>query len=164
MVMQKNGHKSKEIFMYDNKHLENVQEYKYLGIIFKCSGTFTEAIKELSKKALKVLFMIRRKFHSSTMNPVLHLKLYEACIKPILLYCSEAWAPFALKLDSLKKNDNPHILEEQFTKKKKKKIHLKFCKYLLGTHKYTSNTAALAELGQYPMAIFCVTHSICVTL
>ena len=52
----------RQLFFYREKTLENVQEFKYLGIIIKSSGTFSKGISELSNKALKVLCMIKRKF------------------------------------------------------------------------------------------------------
>ena len=33
------------------------------------------------------------------------------------------------------------------------KVHIKFCKYILGTNKFTSNDATRGELGRYPIAI-----------
>ena len=52
----------RQLFFYGEKTLETVQEFKYLGIIIKSSGIFSKGISELSNKALKVLFMIKRKF------------------------------------------------------------------------------------------------------
>ena len=50
------------VFLFNNIPLQNVQEYKYLGIIFRASGTFSKAVDVLRKKALKVIFMIKRNF------------------------------------------------------------------------------------------------------
>ena len=58
-----NDNKAKLIyfsFLYDGQGIEIVGEYKYLGIIFKPSGTFSEAINYLCKKASKALFCIRK--------------------------------------------------------------------------------------------------------
>ena len=33
------------------------------------------------------------------------------------------------------------------------RIHTKFCKFLLGVNKYSSNLASKSELGRYPLAI-----------
>ena len=52
----------KHCFVFESEALEIVQEFKYLGIVIKASGIFTKGISELSNKALKVLFMIRKKF------------------------------------------------------------------------------------------------------
>ena len=37
----------------------NTNEYKYLGIIFKPSGSFTHAVKHLILKARKAIFSLR---------------------------------------------------------------------------------------------------------
>ena len=55
-------------------------------------GTFTNAIQYLSNKALKVIFMIRCRFQTEFINAKLLLKLFDACVKPILLYGSELWS------------------------------------------------------------------------
>ena len=48
------------VFKFDGNLVEIVNEYKYLGIIFKPSGSFTDAINYLYKKALKASFFIRK--------------------------------------------------------------------------------------------------------
>ena len=52
----------------------------------RASGTFTNAIQYLSNKALKVIFMIRRRCQTEAINAKLFLKLFDTCVKPILLY------------------------------------------------------------------------------
>lgn len=38
------------------------------------------------------MFCIRKLLFSDKLNIYPHLKLFESCLKPILLYCSEIWA------------------------------------------------------------------------
>ena len=40
------------------------------------------------------------------------------------------------------------------------KVHTKFCKYILGTNKFTSNDATRGELGRYPIATEIIVHSV----
>ena len=40
-------------FLYDDEPISLTNEYKFLGILFKPSGTFSDAIDYLSKKACK---------------------------------------------------------------------------------------------------------------
>ena len=40
------------------------------------------------------------------------------------------------------------------------KLHMKFCKYILGTHKYATNAAVLGELGRFPILINILDHTI----
>ena len=40
------------------------------------------------------------------------------------------------------------------------KVNDKFCKYLLGVHKYSSNLAVKGELGSHGLLIDCILHSV----
>lgn len=98
--------------------------------------------------------MIKRKFDSTYLKPELHIKLYEACVKPILLYCSEIWTPYILKFDKyLNKTNNNNILEEMYENLPSEKIQSKFAKMILGCHRTSNNIAARAELGIFPLTI-----------
>ena len=154
MIFNKTGRLMKHMpFIYKNYHIELVNEYKYLGIIFKPSGTFTAAVKYLSNKALKAIFCIRQALESERSNTEIQLKLYEACVKPILLYCSEVWS-----LELVKEfNEN---VESRFEKIIPEKIQVKFCKYTLGLHKTATNNAVRGELGLYPLAISGIKNTI----
>ena len=135
-----------DTFQLNNNVLEITDEYKYLGIIFKPSGSFTKANEYLCKKARKASFCIYKTLNSNSVNIQPHLKLFEACIKPILLYCSEV-----LSLDILMKENatinSRHFLFQQV------KVQMKFCKNMLGLHKTASNMAVLGDLGVYPCSI-----------
>lgn len=140
-------------FMYDGRTVEIVNEYKYLGIIFKPSGSFSEAINYLCKKALKALFCIRKAIASEYMNVELFLKLYEHCVKPILLYCSEVWCLGKIM-------NRVSVIEKKYDTLAIEKIQLKFCKILLGVHKSATSNAVRAELGIFPLGISCLKASV----
>jgi hypothetical protein len=42
-------------------------------------------------------------------------------------------------------------LEQIYSKLYSEKMHQKFCKYILGVHKKTTNVAVLSELGRHPL-------------
>ena len=65
------------------------------------------------------------------------LRLFNALIKPILLYSSDYWG--CLKMP----NNNP--IEN---------VHMRFCKDILGVQKQTTNVGVLLELGEIPISIF----------
>ena len=75
MIFNKSGRllKSNKFTFFNKIPLEAVQEFRYLGVIIKAShsGTFTKGITELNNKALKVVFMIRKKIQSSHIFPSL---------------------------------------------------------------------------------------------
>jgi hypothetical protein len=49
-------------FLFQNKIINCVQSYRYLGIIFTTSGTFTPAKNDLYQRALKGLSKLRKSF------------------------------------------------------------------------------------------------------
>ena len=42
--------------------------------------------------------MIRRRFQTEAINAKLFLKLFDTCVKPILLYGSELWSVFNINI------------------------------------------------------------------
>ena len=69
-----------------NEIIEHSMEYKYLGIIFKPSGSFTSAIDLLCKKAMKAVFCIRKLMLTDSLHVSPHIKLFESCVQPIFFY------------------------------------------------------------------------------
>ena len=62
VVFCKNGRLSTDKFCYDNIEIENSTSYKYLGILFSSSGTFTYYQTDLYKRALKAQFKLAKCF------------------------------------------------------------------------------------------------------
>ena len=65
------------------------------------------------------------------------LYLFESLIKPILLYGSDFWGCLPLP------KNNPI-----------EKLHLMFCKHILGVYKTTTTEGVLLELGKLPLSLF----------
>ena len=146
MILNKAGRKlTRESFLYKNNRIDLGMEYKHLVIIFKTSGIFTNAVELLCKKATKSLFCIRQLLMSEKSNILNHLKLFETCIKPILVYCSEIWS-----LNIVKNNVD---LESKYLSMLPVKVQIKFAKALLGVNKQAVNLTVLGELGMYPISI-----------
>ena len=64
------------------------------------------------------------------------LKLFIACIKPILTYGSEIWGYCMSERSQLEQ------------------LHLRFCKQALGVSRKASNSATLMELGRYRLGFY----------
>ena len=71
----------------------------------------------------------------------LMLSLFDALVKPLLLYGCEIWGPELLSYKT------------HFDKSTFEQVHIKFCKQTLNTPWYTENKACRAELGRYPLSI-----------
>jgi hypothetical protein len=74
-----------EKFMYENKILDCVVNFKYLGLYFSASGSFSFAQNELHKKALKAYYKLHKDL--LTLNPNINtsLHVFDYTIKPILI-------------------------------------------------------------------------------
>ena len=73
----------------------------------------------------------------------LSIKLFDALIKPILLYASDFWG--VLKIS--KKNP----IET---------LYLSFCKQLIGVQKQTTNVGVMLELGLFPLQLQAKTNAL----
>ena len=66
------------------------------------------------------------------------LKLFSAIISPILLYCCEVWSPYLFgKIDRYEKFKSKIFA----IKNDIEKLHIKFCKRILGVHSKSTNLA-----------------------
>ena len=71
-------------------------------------------------------------------EPVLAIKLLDALVKSILLYCSDFWGCY----------DNIFSLSNST-----ERLNISLCKQLLGVKRQTSNVTSLLEMGRYPLYI-----------
>jgi len=116
-------------FYYDGNHIEIVNKYSYLGIIFTSGGSFTESHGTLSGQALKAIFKLRKYLYSYVNITVEHmLDLFEKIVKPILFYSAEVWG-FARATPI-------------------ERVHTKFCKSVLGVKCNTQNDFIYGDLGR----------------
>ena len=88
--------------------------------------------KQLYDKAVKALYSLKRNI--SSLNPSIYtsLHIFDHTVKPISLYGSEIW------LCSLSKKATIHDLLDNSKISKSfnsEKLHIHFCKYILGVHK-----------------------------
>ena len=129
-------------FKCNNETLQIVDKQTYLGIEMTSSGRDTSAREILSKKATKVLSIIKRSFSNiDSATIAITNKLFNALVKPALLYTCEIWEP---ELFSYKTHFDKSTIEQ---------VHIKFCKQTLSVPWYTENIACRAELGRYPLSI-----------
>jgi sorting nexin-29 len=118
---------------YNGSTLEQVFDYKYLGVTMNYNGSFKKAIKSLCDQATRAMYALLSKCRKFGLPIDLQIELFDSLVQPILLYNCEVWgAP------------NIEIVE---------RLHLKFLKYVLGVKKSTCNAMVYGELGRYPLAI-----------
>ena len=106
-------------FLINGEKIEIVDNFTYLGIKFTYTGNLSFSVKTLSEQALKASHSLLSVFDRVHLDIRTKLSLFDSMIVPILLYGSEIWGVYVYK--------------------EVDKLHIKFCKYILGVRKQTSN-------------------------
>ena len=136
-----------ESFKFNNKTLDIVEQYKYLGCIFNeikiSTGNVNRVMPEfLAEKAMKASFATMKKYSSlGRLTPQVAIHLYDTCVLPILMYGCEVWSDTS---------ENKLIERQQ----------LKYLKLMLGVKASTCNSAIYGETGRFPIFLNQVYRSI----
>ena len=132
-------------FTYAGAEIEQVEEFKYLGICFHATRGLSCAIEYLCNSARKAMFAVLGRCHElHIQQPLLKLKLFDALVRPIMTYACEAWAIMGAK----------GLLYDM------EKIELRFLKMLLGVPQNTSSKLVYAEFGRLPLPHFWLQQSL----
>jgi hypothetical protein len=75
----------------ENKELEKVKSFKYLGSIVNTDNTIKEEVKERIALGNIVYFANKNMFQSKLITEKAKLKLYYSVIRPIVKYACESW-------------------------------------------------------------------------
>lgn len=116
--------------------INQVDEFKYLGVLLHATKGLSPALEFLCKAARRAMFGVQSRCQQLHIHdPVLKCKLFDTLVKPILSYCCEVWSSMACKtaLDSLER------------------LEIGFLKVLLGVQVHTKTLHVLAEFGRYPL-------------
>ena len=138
MIFNKTGRLLKNYkFTYNNKTLECVREYKYLGFIVTPSGEIGTGLKDLRNRAMRGLAKMRKSLGAYFRHDISNtIHMYTYIIRPILLYCCDFWG-------CIKQPKNNPIIN----------FHLMFCRQLLNVRKQTCTDAVLQEIGLLPISL-----------
>ena len=126
MVFRKSGRLAALTQLYyTNGELEVVGKCTYLGIVFSTGGSFSDSQNALSGPALKAITNISVRHR---------LDLFDKLISPILNYANQVWR--FIQGSSIER------------------VHLQFCKRLLGVKRTIQNEFVFGELGRYTFHLF----------
>ena len=130
MIFRKGGRLRRNLtFLYKGQELEIVDKFTYLGIVFTPGGSFTNTFDTLSGQAMKAIYKLRQCLSKFPTLSVKHrLEIFDKLIYPVLSYGSEVWGLF----------NSPQL----------ERVHLNFCKELLGVRTQTQNNFVYGELGR----------------
>ena len=137
------GCRNKYELLFKGSKIDQVDKYKFLGVIFKAtyrvdSDPFTLNYDYLRDKARKSLFAIKNKLqHIGHLPPKIMFYIYNIALKPILCYASDVWG---------------------VSKKGKSKMDaffLQLLKYTLGVRQTTATIFVIGETGQILPSVHC---------
>ena len=80
----------------NNHQLEQVQCYKYLGLLLSTDLRWSHHIETICTKARKLLGLLYRQFANNTNTQVM-VKLYLSLVRPHLEYGAQVWHPHLIK-------------------------------------------------------------------
>ena len=106
-----------------------VDEYTYLGILFKSNGSLKPSVVRLRNIAYKAMYSLLKKSKRLGLDIDVQTHLFDSVVMPIALWM----CIFFL---------NIYLLE---------KLHLLFCKMILKVKKSTPTCMVLGELGRFPV-------------
>ena len=130
---------------YARGAIEQVDRYKYLGIVMHQSGTLTHAVEGLRRAGQRAVFALHSRCAELGITDVrLRCRLYDAVVRPVLSYGCEVWAPLCAKAPL-------RALE---------RIHLGFLRRVLGVPRATPDKFLYAETGRLPHQVFWWQHTL----
>lgn len=143
IIVFRNGGRVKddEVWHFNGDIVQLVDEFCYLGVLLNYNGKFSKAVQHVSEQGRKAMFALNSKVNSLYLNITTHIKLFDTYIhvSSILCYGAEIWGH----------HKAPKI----------EKVHLDFCKNLLGVKQCTTNAMVYFELGRFPFIyqrLYCI--------
>ena len=122
-----------ERWFYKGNPIEVVSFYKYLGAYFTSRLSWFKTQQMLSmqaQKAVNTIFRYGKHFGYFSLQDA--FKLFDAMVKPILVYSSPLWGfQVCSQIE---------------------KVHIQFCKRLACLNKNVANIFPLSECGRYPLS------------
>jgi sorting nexin-29 len=141
--------------LIDNKVLEIVDSYCYLGIVLHKSGKLMEAKISLKTKAMRAFFGFKRNINKLKISFKALTMLFDSLIKPVVLYGAPLWTPTSSIVKALSSSvTNPQTVRNVIPKINRtlaEKVHLSFLKWALGVNRKASNIGTWGESGRYPL-------------
>jgi hypothetical protein len=117
--------------------------------IVKLLTTFHLSKYILHKKALKAYYKLHNDLLTLNPNINTNLHVFNHTIKSILLYGCEIWGSF--NPTTARFRNETITLDKIYQNLKCELLHTKFCKFILGVHKKSTNFGVLSELRRFPI-------------
>ena len=153
MVFNRSGRLLKESrqFVYGEIEITSAREYCYLGIIFKLTGSFVSAQKQLKQKGMRAYFSLKSLIDFKAMKKNILFKLFDALVLPVATYGCQIWASESSLFKEF--TAAPHEMLTNLAKDPVELLYLSFLKWTMGVGKRTSNAAVWGDCGRAPVII-----------
>ena len=142
------GNHQEVILKFNNRTIEQVKEYKYVGNIVRSthksiSDVFSNNFAYLCGKAKQAIFSLKLKLRKiGTLPPKCMFYLFHSLIQPILTYGSDVWG--------VSKSGREAV----------DKVLLWYLRMVLNVKATTSNSITLGECGVIPTSVTCIVNAI----
>ena len=132
MVFRNGGNvRPQESWLYNGEEIDIVDAFFHLGIVFNFNGKFYNKTKVAFFTVPKTMFIMKRKCSDMTLNYNTLLSLFDTNVSSIANYGCEIWGlHFAPDIE---------------------KVHLDYCKNILGVKRSTPNSMIYCILGMFPL-------------
>jgi hypothetical protein len=139
MVFQHPGSVAVSLHLtYDGSEVEVVDAFCYLGVVFHHTAPFSDAgLVRAATGHTAVMAMTQRCRELGIHDPALRLRLFDALVRPVMLYGIAVRGPHSLGQ-----------VDAQFERE-----HRSFLRRLIGVRHGTPSAVVLAELGRYPLTV-----------
>ena len=101
-------------------------------------GAWSYSVNNLSTRGIKALSSLKRCIYIGNIRPRLSMKLFDQMINPILCYASEIWTACDYPNEKFVPGDG---LVKYLDNIAIEKVHVKFCKFILGVKRPAFNLA-----------------------
>ena len=101
MIFNKSGRFYRNLYKFEDSFISTTNSYKYLGFIFTPSGEITSGLKDLKDRALRAYYKLKvglGQYFRWNINTTIFL--FNALIKPILLYTADFWGCLKIPLNN----------------------------------------------------------------
>ena len=131
MIFSRGKYSGNVNFTLNNKVLDIVDDFKYLGVTLSRTGMFKKCRDDRYKKAQRAIFSLPKNIRLKQLPIDVQLQLFDSVVLPELLYGCEIWG-----------FENLAIIE---------KVHIQFLKYTLHLKNSTPLCMIYGELGRLPI-------------
>ncbi|XP_071126834.1 uncharacterized protein [Mytilus edulis] len=134
VVVFRNGFRPVDTnFYYDNKELQVVNSYVYLGVLLHYNGKFLHTQKRLAQQGSRAMSSLMNSLKQFFITPEEQMFLFDSMVGSVLGYASEIWGFHRAKDIEL--------------------IHNRFCRFVLKLGRNVPTCFLYGELGHLPLFI-----------